>query len=150
MNNLKTDKLNKFDKVLFCAAFLFAFFFMSHPDLWETANHSYIFLESLFGGVLSHVFGVGMGERWQPLSHFIGLIPYTDVIMPVMFVGGIAVNLIFKFKTGENSLADILTTAEKYDNLPTKVCGYAIFIIGFVGMYLAPSVLELINSYGII
>ena len=50
MNNLKTDKLNRFDKVLFCAAFLFAFFFMSHPDLWETANHSYIFLESLFGG----------------------------------------------------------------------------------------------------
>ena len=91
-----------------------------------------------------------MGERWQPLSRFIGLIPYADVIMPVMFVGGIAVNLIFKFKTGENSLADILTSAEKYDRLPLKVCGYAIFIIGFIGMWLAPSVLELINSYGII
>ncbi|MDD6187700.1 MAG: hypothetical protein PUB11_06605 [Oscillospiraceae bacterium] len=102
------------------------------------------------GGVLSHVFGLGMGERWQPLSHFIGLIPYIDEVMPVMFVGGIAVNLIFKFKLGEKSLADILTSAEKYDSLPVKVCGYAIFIIGFVGMWLAPSVLELINSYGII
>ena len=43
-----------------------------------------------------------------------------------------------------------LKLSEKYDSLPLKDCGYAIFAIGFVGMWLAPSVLELINSYGII
>ena len=53
----KSDKLNShlndvkiYDKILFGAAFVLAFFFMSHPDLWETANHSYVFLECLFDG----------------------------------------------------------------------------------------------------
>ena len=53
----KSDKLNShlndvkiYDKILFGVAFLLAFFFMSHPDLWETANHSYVFLECLFDG----------------------------------------------------------------------------------------------------
>lgn len=39
-----------YDKIFFGLAFVFAFFFMSHPDLWETANHSYVFLESVFSG----------------------------------------------------------------------------------------------------
>ena len=39
-----------YDKLFFGIAFVLAFFFMSHPDLWETANHSYVFLESVFSG----------------------------------------------------------------------------------------------------
>lgn len=31
-------------------SFLLAFFLFSHPDLWETANHSYLFLQTLFRG----------------------------------------------------------------------------------------------------
>lgn len=31
-------------------AFALAYACFSHPDLWETANHSYLFLQSLFGG----------------------------------------------------------------------------------------------------
>jgi len=58
MSALRKNKLNigwpqdfkLYDKILFGTAFLFAFFFMSHPDLWETANHSYVFLESVFSG----------------------------------------------------------------------------------------------------
>ena len=38
------------DVVFFSLAAVAAFFFTSHPDLWETANHSYVFLECLFSG----------------------------------------------------------------------------------------------------
>ncbi len=58
MKSLNIKKLPKLfpeefkirDKAFFIAAFLLSFLFMSHPDLWETANHSYVFLESLFSG----------------------------------------------------------------------------------------------------
>ncbi len=46
----ENDKLKGYDKLLFVLAFAFAYLFFSHPDLWETANHSYVFLESLFSG----------------------------------------------------------------------------------------------------
>ena len=39
-----------YDTIFFSLAALVSFFFMSHPDLWETANHSYVFLECLFSG----------------------------------------------------------------------------------------------------
>ncbi|MBE6877967.1 MAG: hypothetical protein E7488_02230 [Ruminococcaceae bacterium] len=38
------------DMAFFGLAALVCFFFMSHPDIWETANHSYVFLECLFSG----------------------------------------------------------------------------------------------------
>lgn len=40
------------------AAFVLAYLLFSHPDLWETANHSYIFLQSLFSGRLPDFYGV--------------------------------------------------------------------------------------------
>ncbi len=44
------DEFKIWDKMFFISAFVLSFFFMSHPDLWETANHSYVFLESVFSG----------------------------------------------------------------------------------------------------
>ncbi len=45
-----TRGLKTYDKIFFGTAFVMAYFFMSHPDLWETANHSYVFLESIASG----------------------------------------------------------------------------------------------------
>lgn len=48
--SIKTARINTAEKIIIAAAVIFAYFFMSHPDLWETANHSYVFLESIFDG----------------------------------------------------------------------------------------------------
>ncbi len=44
------DNFKSWDMAFFGLAALVSFFFMSHPDIWETANHSYMFLECLFSG----------------------------------------------------------------------------------------------------
>jgi hypothetical protein len=44
------DRLNLFDKIFFATVFTVIFFCAGHVDLWETANHSYVFLESIFSG----------------------------------------------------------------------------------------------------
>lgn len=46
------------DIIFFSLAAAASFFFMSHPDLWETANHSYVFLECLFGGQFMDFYNV--------------------------------------------------------------------------------------------
>ena len=47
---LCTYGFGRWDIIFFALAAAVSFFFMSHPDLWETANHSYVFLECLFSG----------------------------------------------------------------------------------------------------
>lgn len=49
-SSLLPQGVKPLEKALFFTAFAAAFLFMSHPDLWETANHSYVLLESLFSG----------------------------------------------------------------------------------------------------
>ena len=50
--------LKNYDKILIFAAFAAGFFLFSHPDLWETANHGYVFLESLFSGKVLHFYEI--------------------------------------------------------------------------------------------
>ena len=106
----------------------------------------------LDGGIISHIFGarVAFAPAWQTMDNFIGLIPYITVIAPVMLVGAIVINIIFKFPVGEKSLADRLSTAEVYDGIPTKVYLYIIFIVGIFGCVFMPALLEWLNAFAII
>lgn len=42
--------MRRCERIIFVSVFVLSFFMFSHPDLWETANHSYVFLESVFDG----------------------------------------------------------------------------------------------------
>lgn len=108
---------------------------------------------SLFsGGILGHIFNLHAtaSPAWRPLSDFISLVPYSSVLAPVMFTGSIAGNIIFKFYFGNSSISDRLSDKTQYDKIPDKAFLYGVFIIGFAGFWLAPSLLELVNALGII
>lgn len=104
------------------------------------------------GGLLGHLFGlnVSLMPAWQSLANFIVLIPYYNILAPVLFTGSVFGNIIFKTPVGNSSLADKLTDKTQYDKISDKVFLYGIFVIGFLGFWLAPSLLELINAMGII
>lgn len=54
-----------YDMAFFGLAAVASFFFMSHPDIWETANHSYVFLECLFSGQFLDFYEVvAAHENW--------------------------------------------------------------------------------------
>lgn len=104
------------------------------------------------GGLFSHLTGlrVATSENWVVVSHFLSLISYVYVLTPVMFTGAIFANIILKFPVGNMSLSDRLSDSEKYDKIPTKLFAYGIFLIGFVGIWLLPSLLEALNAFGVI
>lgn len=104
------------------------------------------------GGLLHHLFGISAtsSPAWKPLADFIVLLPYAHIWAPLMFSGAIFGNIIFKLPLGTSTLSDRLTDKDKYDKLPDKVFLYGIFVIGFIGLWLAPSLLELINAIGLI
>ena len=101
------------------------------------------------GGVLTHLLGVDISGG-QHISYFMGLVPYLVQLVPVMFVGSVLGNIIFKLPIGNGSLADRLSEKTAYDNFSDKLFLYGIFTVGFVGFWLMPSLLELINAIGII
>ncbi len=43
-------KFKNIEKIAFAVFFVFIYFFTYHPDIHETANHSFLFLESIFTG----------------------------------------------------------------------------------------------------
>ena len=58
-----------------------------------------------------------------------------------MFTGAILLSIVFKFPVGETTLSD---------KIPLKVFGYGIFVIGFLAIWLLPSVIEAVNALGIV
>jgi hypothetical protein len=102
--------------------------------------------------MLCHLFGIRIvtSEMWQPLAMFMANIPYVWVLTPVMFSGAVWGNIIFKFPLGNITLSDKLSDKNAYDKLPDKLFLYGIFVIGFIGLWLMPSLLELVNAIGII
>ncbi len=46
----ETITFKKYEKFIWVVFFIFLFFSSSHPDILETSNHSYLFLESIFTG----------------------------------------------------------------------------------------------------
>ena len=101
------------------------------------------------GGILAHIFGINVSGG-QPVRYFMGLVPYLVQLVPVMFVGSILGNLIFKLPVGNGSLADKLSEKTAYDDFSDKLFLYGVFGVGFIGFWLMPSLLELINAIGII
>lgn len=104
------------------------------------------------GGLLHYAFGqrVMTGPNWQPLNQFFAHIPYVWVLTPVMFTGAILLSIIFKFPVGTAALSDKLSDSEKYDKIPLKIFGYGIFVIGFLVIWLLPSIIEAVNALGIV
>jgi hypothetical protein len=104
------------------------------------------------GGLLCHLFGVQVitSPDWRPLADFMVNIPYVWITTPVLFTGSIIGNIVLKLPVGNGSLADRLSDKSQYDKIPDKVFLYGIFVIGFLGFWLAPSLLELINAIGVI
>ncbi|MEG1781782.1 MAG: hypothetical protein RR253_00875 [Oscillospiraceae bacterium] len=107
----------------------------------------------LFDGGLAHyAFGlcVATSDKRLLIDYFLSLISYVYVLTPVMFTGSIFANIILKMPLGEKTIADRLSTEDRYDKIPTKVFGYGIFIIGFLGAWFMPSLLEALNAFGVI
>ena len=104
------------------------------------------------GGLLCHLFGVQVitSPDWRPLADFMVNIPYVWITTPVLFTGSIIGNIVLKLPVGNGSLADRLSDKSQYDKIPDKVFLYGIFVMGFLGFWLAPSLLELINAIGVI
>ena len=91
-----------------------------------------------------------MSGNGRNISYFMSLVPYLIQLVPVMFTGSIMANLIFKLPFGNGSLADRLSDNTAYDKISDKLFLYGIFVIGFIGCWLMPSLLELINAIGMI
>ena len=89
-------------------------------------------------------------SSWKPLADFMVNIPYVWITTPVLFTGSIIGNIIFKLPVGSGTLADRLSDKSRYDKIPDKVFLYGIFVIGFLGFWLAPRLLELMNAIGLI
>lgn len=103
----------------------------------------------LDGGLLHHVFGQGIaacGENWQLLSTLLAKIPYVWVLTPVLFCGGILVNLIFKLPLAGGSPADRLCTENRFDPFSLRVYRWGIFALGFGCVFLLPVLLEAVNA----
>ena len=128
--------------IIMSAGFIFTSF-LHFPN----RSGAYLFT----GGILGHLGIVTVaGAGWQSISHFMGIVPYLVQLVPVMFAGSILGNIIFKLPVGNSSLADRMSDKNAYDNLNDKLFLYGIFIIGFIGLWLMPSLLELVNAIGII
>ena len=131
-----------FMDIVMAAGFMFTCF-LHFPN----QSGAYLFT----GGLIGHVGGITvMGENWQSIGYFMSLVPYLVRLVPVMFVGSIVANLVFKLPFGNGSLADKLADNTAYDNFNDKLFLYGIFAAGCVGCWLMPSLLELINAIGII
>ena len=100
-------------------------------------------------GPASHAFGLQLVTGSVVyIDHFLNLVPYVYLLTPVMFTGAIFLNFILKLPAGEKTLADRLSTQDSYDKIPLKAFGYGIFVIGFIGLWLMPSLLEAANAFG--
>ncbi|MEG1558202.1 MAG: hypothetical protein RR234_07535 [Christensenella sp.] len=108
----------------------------------------------LDGGLAHHAFGlcVGTSKSRQSIVYFLNLIPYLDMLMPVMYTGSIYANIILKMPLGEKTIADRLSAggADGCDKITTKTLWYTIFAIGFLGAWLMPSILEALTAFGVI
>ncbi len=88
-------RISSFDRIVISVIFLVFFVFFSHPDLWETANHSYIFLQSLFSGKALSFYGI-VAEHSNSFYYlnganyniFIYLI-FSLALLPVFLLGKI-------------------------------------------------------------
>lgn len=104
---------------------------------------------SLFsGGILGGVSAAAM-DSWRPISYFLNLVPYLTQLVPVMFCGGIVCHLIFKFPVAGRPLADRLSGDSGIKIKDKNFC-ILIFAVGFLGLWLVPSLAELLNAAGIL
>ena len=86
------------------------------------------------------------GDGYKSLSYFIDRIPHLTQAAAVFFAASLIINLVFKFPVGGNSLANKISSADEYDALPTRLCIWAVFAIGFVCCWFLPSLAERLNG----
>ena len=97
--------LKNYDKILIFAAFAAGFFLFSHPDLWETANHGYVFLESLFSGKVLHFYEIC--ARHENTYYYLNSANYNIVIYIIFGLWELPVfvfNKIFHLRLNERFL----------------------------------------------
>ena len=97
--------LKNYDKILIFAAFVAGFFLFSHPDLWETANHGYVFLESLFSGKVLHFYEIC--ARHENTYYYLNSANYNIVIYIIFGLWELPVfvfNKIFHLRLNERFL----------------------------------------------
>ncbi len=130
------------DLVMAAGFFLFCF------TNYGTQSGSVLFS----GGLIGHTIGAHLptAANRKNISHFIGLIPYSYALTPVMFTGALVANIIFKFPVGNIVFADKISSSKDFDKISDKLCIYGVFLIGFIGLWLCPSILEWLNTIGVI
>ncbi len=90
-------------------------------------------------------------SSWISLSELVFLrIPFFYDIIPLILTASLFANLIFKFPIKDTSLSDKISNPKEFDNFSYKTALYSIFIIGFIGFWLIPSILEYLNALSII
>lgn len=123
-------------------------FFMNCFYMYPSQCGAVLFDGGLLGQAFNlHVMGQG---TWHLVDEFLARIPYVYVLTPVCFVGTIWLNILGKMPLAGGTLFNKLTNPQAFDKIPTRIFGYLIFIIGFIIMWLVPSVIEWLTAFQII
>ncbi len=105
------------------------------------------------GGLFTFVSGQNIAlhaEVWNPISFFLALIPNVNQMAPLAFSAAVFAHLIFKFPLHRHSLADTFSDKYCFDRFSLRAIGYALFLVGFVGFWVLPSLFEHWNAFGLI
>ena len=93
---------------------------------------------------------IAVQKKWMHLDYFIKNVPFVFQLAPVLFAGSVIANIALKFPVGETTVGDKLSTGGSYDKVNDKVYLYGIFVIGFICIWVLPSVLEFLNAFKVI
>ena len=93
---------------------------------------------------------IAVQKNWMHLDYFIKNVPFVFQLAPVLFAGSVIANIALKFPIGETTVADKLSSGGSYDKVNDKVYLYGIFVIGFICIWVLPSVLEFLNAFEVI
>ena len=112
------------------------------------------FSANLFsGGVFSFVTGVTVaqaGQSWKDVAFFLGNIPNIYTLASVAFSAAIFANIILKFPVNSTTISNKISDGKYFDQLNYKLIGYLIFLVGFIGFWVLPSVFEMLNAHAIL
>ncbi len=129
---------------IFCLGFFLTGFFQFPQQM---GAHLFV------GGLYSFISGQNIAlhaENWRAVSFFLDLIPNLNLLAPLAFSGAVFANLIFKFPLKQGSLSDALSKRQLFDSFPLRAVGYLLFLVGFVGFWLLPSLFEHWNAFGLV
>ncbi len=127
--NLMSETLNfkKYEKIIWIIFFILLFFSTSHPDILETSNHSYLFLESVFTG---NVFDFYNYVETRPLDlYYVNYANYNILTYIIFGIWQLPIYIITKLFSIPVNGGILLFWTKIISTLFFVGCGYMIKII---------------------